>query len=128
MSRRAWSETLRGRFPRDEVLDRESAFQRYWNEFPKRDVFEFFDLVEVEYGIPAGLLRPEDPLALLLTPISTKNPLKWLFFQASTEDAASELNYRLGKRLARAGVQPVEKPLVTIGEYVRFWCSEGAEG
>jgi hypothetical protein len=122
-----WTAGVRARFVDREVLDREAAYRECWDAFPRAAVDELFDLVQVEYGLEPGLLRPADPLRLLLEPVPTKNPLKWLVFQAKTEDRQSELDHRLTRRLQRAGRKVVPGEIVTLDDYLRAWCSVPAD-
>ena len=89
-----------------------------WDDLPGAQLEEFFEFMEVEYSLDAGLLRPEDQLELLTAPIKTKNPWRWFLVEPRIEDAASELNYEIWKRAQTAGLTD-RLPLSTVGEYVR---------
>lgn len=114
---RKWTERLRARFEGREPLQAEEACRRYWSGYPSEAVLEVLALVEDEYGLEPGLLRPDDPLSLLFTPVPTRNPLEWLFFQGMTEDRQSELEYRLKRR--RGGTRNAH--VSTLGDYVSLW-------
>lgn len=118
---RYWREWIQERFGDRAVLRRDEAKRALWSDLPEAELEEFFELIEAEYGLDAGLLRPEDNLDRLTAPIKTKNPLRWYLVEPRIEDAASELNYQLGNRARKAGLN--DCPTVsTLGEYVRVWC------
>jgi hypothetical protein len=96
----------------------------YWAELPEHDVMELFELLETEYQLAPGLLRPPDRLDKLFEPVTTKNPLKWLVYRARTEDSATELNYRLGKRQQRYKTRQAwqQAGIATVDDLVRAWC------
>ncbi|HEU0053870.1 MAG TPA: hypothetical protein VFQ39_11870 [Longimicrobium sp.] len=110
----------RARFGPREILPRAEAYRAYWSDFPEREVAAFFDPVAEEYDLPAGLLRPGDRLELLLEPVSSRNPLKWLSWRAHGEDAASELSYQLKRRkfIPRVPLTPAS----TLHDYLSVWC------
>ncbi len=74
MNTSKWKSALLRRFGDRENLDREELYARHWAHYalPKREVFEALDLIELEYGIPSGVLRPEDELSKLLEPVPTR--------------------------------------------------------
>jgi hypothetical protein len=79
-------------------------------------VEECLRLFEQEYGLPIGLLRPDDPLRLFTNPPHTANPIASFFRRMAFEDSTSELNYRLKlRRRALGSINP--KTPTTIGEY-----------
>ena len=116
-----WREWLKERFGDRSKLTREEAKHALWSDLPQTQLEEFFELIEMEYGLDAGLLRPEDKLDRLTASIKTKNPLRWYAVEPRIEDAASELNYQIVKRAQEAGLSEC-LPVFTVGEYVRVWC------
>ena len=118
---RHWQKWINERFGDRPALTREEAIKSFWANFPQTELEEFFELIEVEYGLDLGLLRPDDNLERLTAPIKTKNPWRWYLVEPRIEDAASELNYQLWKRADRNGLGDFA-PVSTIGEYARIWC------
>jgi hypothetical protein len=100
-----WTRVMRSRFGSREMLSRDQCYEVHFAPLglPKERVLECLDLIEVEFDVPVGLLRPTDRISLLFTPVPTKNPLKWLAYRGREEDSQSELDYELGKRLRRYG-------------------------
>jgi len=93
----------------------------FWFDMPPEELADFFELIETEYGLDVGLLRPEDNLARFTTPIRTKNPLRWWAVEVGLEDSASELNYQIVQRADQFGLAQY-LPVHTVGAYVRVWC------
>lgn len=121
-----WRRTLLGRLADREDLGKTKAYQQYWAGLPERDVMELFELLETEYQVPPGLLRPEDDVNKLLGPVRTRNPFRWLFYRARTEDRIAEINYQLGKRQRQRGTQKAweQARIVTVGDLMRAWCGQ----
>jgi len=85
-------------------------------------VLECLELIETEFDIPAGLIRPNDKISQLVGEVQTRNPFRWVFYRAREEDIQSELNYQLGKRLRQYGTQRYWNKINTIGDFIRAWC------
>jgi hypothetical protein len=122
VSSRPSATRLRQRFADREDLGREGVVTAHWGHLPQGPLQELLDLIESEFSIPAGLLRPDDPIGKLVAPFSIQNPMTWLWAEAALEDAASELNWRFAKRMLGAGVDPWAVPVSTIGHLVQLWC------
>jgi hypothetical protein len=118
---RYWREWLQERFGDRSALPRDEAVQRFWSNLPPEDLADFFEMIETEYGLDVGLLRPDDNIARFTTPIKTKNPLRWFAVEPSLEDRASELNHQIVQRADEFGLAQY-LPVHTIGDYVRVWC------
>lgn len=108
---------------RDEV-DREDCYRTYFEPLglPRDKVLECLELIEIEFDVPFGLLRPTDKLSKLFEPIATKNPLRWLEYRTHLEDSQSELEYELGKRMRQHGTFNQWSKIETIEDFVRAWC------
>jgi hypothetical protein len=115
-----WREWLNERFGNRPALPRDEAVRRYWSDVPPQHLADFFEMIETEYGLDVGLLRPDDNLDLFTAPIKTKNPLRWFAVEPGLEDRASELNYQIVQRADEFGLAQY-LPVRTIGEYVRVW-------
>jgi hypothetical protein len=116
-----WKEWIQERLGNRSELTTREAKRVLWPDLPDSELEEFFELIRLEYGFEAGLLRPDDKLEVLTTPIRTRNPLRWYAVEPRLEDAHSELNYQLGKRAEKAGLTD-RLPVLTVGEFVRVWC------
>lgn len=124
-----WSLIFLSRFSDREDLGREGAYASFWSDMPRESVFELFDLIEFEYRLSPGVLRPDDPMSKLCEPLKFRNPLTWGFLEARLEDANSELRYRLAKRSKRFGTLGSWSVIRTTDELVRAWCGlRGPEG
>lgn len=121
-----WTNELRSRFGDREVLCRDDCYRQYFEALglPKDEIMECLNLIESEFEIPVGLLRPKDKLSLLFAPIQTKNPWKWLVYRTREEDSQSELNYRLSKKLRKHGTlgQWKMNKIESIEDLLRAWC------
>jgi hypothetical protein len=120
----SWDESIRARLKERAELTL-SELSEVFGFAAKRDeaaVNECLSLFEEEYGIPIGVLRPEDGLEVFIEPPPAKGILTWLFERAAIEDKASELSYRLKRQRERIGRTPMPvRPPTTIGEYVDCW-------
>lgn len=56
-------------------------------------------VVEDEYGVNIGLLRPDDEFDSFTDPVSTGNPLSSLFFWLLSQDSTSQVAWELKKKL-----------------------------
>ena len=108
--------------PRD-VLSRDQAVVQHWHQLPRPAVDELLNLLEEEFGVPGGFFRPDDLVAHLTTPFPLGNPFSWLWAEGALEDGASELNYRLSKRLEAAGITPPERLPATFKQLAELWCT-----
>ena len=121
-----WRKVLLERFGSREDITKEGVYFHYFKPLglPNECVIECLALVESEYGISAGLLRPDDPLAKLVEPVKTRKPWLWLFYRSREEDIQSEVNYQLAKRLRQHGTEHSWPRLDTVGDLVRAWCGQ----
>ncbi|SRR2546426_971021 len=117
-----WQAEILKRFADREDIGKSAVYQGYWSEMPEQAVMELFQLIEVEYKLPAGLLRPNDSLSKLLEPIKTGNPFKWLVYQLRASDRQSELNDELAKRMQEHDSSGSREEIRTIDDLVRAWC------
>jgi hypothetical protein len=85
------------------------------------------DFVELEYGVPAGLLRPKDSMKKLLEPVSTRNPFRWLVNHVAAGARSAELNRQLAKRMDQYGTRGGWARIQTIDDLMRAWCGQGPE-
>lgn len=115
---------LLARFADRDELTADAAWTQYWSDLPKESVLSALTLLHTEYGIPPGLLRPDDNLSRIFDTVPAGNPFSQIANQARAEDAQSEVNYELGKRMKRFGTLGTWKRIRTVGDLVRAWCGE----
>jgi hypothetical protein len=91
---------------------------------PMPEVLECLELIEEEYPVPPGLLRPNDELKKLFDPVITKNPWRWLVYQGREGDRESEISYQLDKKLKAHGTRDlwVRNGVRTVDDLLRAWC------
>jgi len=117
-----------------EDIGKDRLYELYWQDsgLSKEKVMECLALIELETNVSAGLLRPDDDLSIVLKPIPTSNPLKWLTRQAKASNREDDLSYYLEKKLVKYGTVNAWPEVVTIDDFVRAWCGarkeEGSKG
>src|SRR5690606_41832120 len=95
MQSRPCAKVLLGRLSGRTELSRDEALAALGEGLPAHEVGELARLLEEEFGISLGLLRPQDSLEALWAPVSMRQPLQWLWAQAALEDAVTEVNQQL---------------------------------
>ncbi len=119
---------MQSRFADRELLSRDKCYDLYFGPLglPKEKVLECLAIVEIEFEVPIGLLRPTDKLSLLFSPVPTKNPLKWLVYRTREDDCQSELNYQLSERLRQYETLDLWEniEIETVEDLLRAWCGE----
>jgi hypothetical protein len=116
---------LLGRLSGRTELSREAALAKLGEGLPGHEVGELARLLEEEFGIPLGLLRPQDSLVALWAPVCIRQPLKWLWAQSALEDAVSEVNHQLQVRRQAKG-QSSGPRLSSVRELFIAWCEQSA--
>jgi hypothetical protein len=119
-----WLGAIKARFADRDDVGKEKVYESYFADLPKIDVLQCLDLIEEEYSLPAGMLRPNDDLDLLLKPIATRNPWRWLVYQACAGDRQNEINFQLGKRQEKYGTreQWAIAGVKTVADLINAWC------
>jgi hypothetical protein len=117
---------LHSRFADREDIGKEELYRRYFGKegLPKAAVFECLDLIEEEYEIPAGLLRPEDEITKLTAPVETRNIWRWMVYQVVAGDREGELSRQLGKRMRQHGTFDTWGRIKTLGDLIRAWSGQ----
>lgn len=127
----SWRNRLREqRFGDRDELSQQEMFRRFWADegLPEEKVREVFDLIELWYGIPAGVLRPGDELAKLFVPLSTRNPFKWLSYQITFGDLHDMLDDKIVEKLKEHHLADEwGDAIYTVDDYVRAWCGRPPE-
>jgi hypothetical protein len=120
----SWRRSVVKRFSDRPDIGKKEVYLQYFEPMglSEKCVLECLDLIETEYDVSAGLIRPNDNISLLVGDVMTKNPIRWVFYRAREEDIQSELNYQLGKRMRQHGTEGLWKDIDTIGDFVRAWC------
>lgn len=121
-----WRRAFLSRFSDRENIGKERLYERYFMKegLPKEAVFECLDLIEFEYELQAGILRPEDKLTKLFEPVATKNPWRWLVYQVREGDSQSEINHELAKRMRQQGTLGTWSRIETFDDLIRAWCGQ----
>lgn len=117
-----WRREFLGRFSDREDLGSEGVWTAFWQDLPRESVFELFSLIELEFGLGCGLLRPTDPLSKFSDPLKTWNPLAFPLLEGRRQDAFLEIGYQLGQRLDRFGTREGWSGIRTVDHFVRAWC------
>lgn len=116
-----WHKSFLSRFADRDDISKDKLYGLHFSHLPKKDVFEFFDLIEFEYEIPAGLLRPEDNVSKLFDPIPRRNLWHWLSYDVREGDSQIEVTNQLVKREKRHGTYEKWK-IETIDDLIHCWC------
>ena len=126
---RDWRQEVLRRFEGRENLTHDELYSRYFESagLPRDEIFECLKLLEFEYDVPSGLLRPEDKLEKLFKPVPANNPWRWLVYRTREGDSQTEINYELGKRMRRAGTIQSWSHIknfsdITFSDLIRAWC------
>jgi hypothetical protein len=121
-----WQASVLSRFADRNDIGKRGLYERYFSDLPEPAVLECLALLEEEYSLPAGLLRPEDQLAKIFEPIPASNPWRWLVYRSREEDRQSEINYQLAKRQDRYKTRElwVLKGVNTLNDLIRAWCGQ----
>ena len=116
-----WKKQFLLRFGNREDLGKQGVYQHYWSKLPEQSVMELFELLEIEFSLPPGLLRPEDDLNLLFESVETRNPFKWPVYRTRAEDGKSEINSQLFKRMERYGTVGTWDRIKTVDDLLKAW-------
>jgi hypothetical protein len=117
-----WREEIRRRFAdRPDVGD--AVYERFFSreKLPLQDVREALELLASEFDVPAGLLRPNDPMTLFSDPIRPRGIWQWMAFQVRSGDSQLAVMDRLAKRLGPSAREQLTN-IQTVGDFVRAWC------
>ncbi len=126
-SKSHWQREMLTRFSDRDDIGKEQFFERYFRStgLPKQPVMECLEHIEIEYELPAGLLRPEDSLDKLVEMPKPKNIWQWFEYQVKAGDRQGELQYQVHKRLKKhKTLQDWKDKLLTIDDLLRAWCGE----
>ena len=119
-----WKKAMYARFEGRDDLGKDGFYSKYYagSGIGKDAVLELLELIDIEYNLSPGLLRPEDNLSKLIDPVPTRNVWRWLVYRARAEDRQSELNYRLAKRAHQYGTSGKWSRIETVDDLIRAWC------
>jgi len=115
------SKRLMARFQGRTDIGRDRALADLAAGLPPAQVSELTELLDIELGIPLGLLRGDDRLDVILAPFPLGNPFSWLWAEGALEDGISEINYQLKLR----GVTLERRP-ETVRDLFAVWCRKPA--
>lgn len=86
------------------------------------DVEALGKMIQFEYGIPVGLLRPEDSLRVLWLPVPTRRPWRSLVFQMAAADREASIIEDVDERLRHLGTRAVwDHPIHTVNDLMCAW-------
>jgi hypothetical protein len=121
-----WRNSIRRRFSDRIDIGKDALYTQYFmkDDLSRTEVLECLELIESEYELPAGLLRPEDSLLKIFEPVPAKNLWQWLVYQVREGDSQSELNYELEKRMLKHGTINDWHKFETVDDLVRAWCGK----
>ena len=124
-----WQQAIVQRFDGRENLGINELYNRYFKNagLRKDEVVECLKLLESEYRVPAGILRPNDKLEKLFNPVRARTPWQWLVYRTREGDSETEINYELGKRMQRSGTVQSWSHIqrfgdLTVSDLLRAWC------
>ncbi len=118
-----WHKSFLSRFADREDIGKDKLYKEYFSDLPKEEVTEFFDLIEFEYEIPAGLLRPDDEASKLFDPVPRKGVWHWFFYDTREGDSQIEITNQLVKREKLYGTYEKWK-IDTVDDLIRCWCGQ----
>ena len=121
-----WHDRLLQRFTDRIDLGKDRLYDEYFAKqlLPKEQVLNCLSLLESEYQISAGLLRPKDSLEILFNRVPAKSPLLWLVYRTREDDSRSEINYQLGKRIRKYRLDVQSSQIRTLEDLVKVWCGK----
>ena len=121
-----WHQRLLQRLTDRIDLGKDRLYDEYFAKqlLPKEQVLNCLSLLESEYQISTGLLRPKDSLEILFNRVPAKNPLLWLVYRTREDDSRSEINYQLGKRIHKYRLDVHSSQIRTIEDLVKVWCGK----
>lgn len=120
----SWRNSILQRFSDRPNIGKKELYIQYFQPMGLSEncVLESLELIETEYDIPAGLLRPSDKISQLVGEVRTRNPFRWFFYRAREEDIESELFYQLSKHMRQHGTEEYWNKIDTVGDFIRAWC------
>ncbi len=121
-----WTSAIRKRFEGREDLGKEGLYAQYFEplSLDKKETLACFETIELGYGIPAGIMRPEDSLSKLTKRVETQNPLKWFWWLGKNEFSDDDLIEELQIRLDKYGTTNYWKRIETLEDLVSAWCGK----
>lgn len=121
-----WAEKLRARFENREDLGKERLFKKFFESegLDRNEAFLCFEEIEINFHIPAGILRPSDSLAKLTERVPASNPFEWFWWLGRNEFSDQGLLEELDVRMRRKGNFNDWKTIETFGDLVLAWCGK----
>jgi hypothetical protein len=115
---------LLARFAGREALAKDELYQAHWAQMglDRNEVFELLDLIEEAYDIPAGLLRPSDPIDKLTDRVPEKRWWRGPIHDVIAGDRQCWLQEEFSRKLKKHGLTEGVEKVETIHELVMIWC------
>jgi hypothetical protein len=112
------------RFPDRPILDDSQIIGLFCPAFydSPEEARSLLVLLEQAFGIPMGLLRPEDSMQSVLTPSYRQTPWSWAQGITRAGDGELWLLEQLIPRIVSRGHNPDDVTIETVGELARAWC------
>lgn len=123
------TKVLLERFQGREDLGKTGLYDKFFRPlgYDEAAVQECLDEVELGYGIPPGILRPDDNLSLINERVRARNPIEWFWWVGDNEFGSDGLFEELNIRLAEHGTRDEWTSIETFGDLVRAWCGKSPE-
>jgi hypothetical protein len=115
---------LLARFADREALAKGELFERYWADMglDRNEVFDLLDLIEEAYDIPAGLIRPNDPIDKVTERVPEKRWWRGPIHDLIAGDSQFWLQEEFSRKLKKHGLSESVEKVETIQELVMIWC------
>ena len=121
-----WTDAILARFEGREDLGKEGLYSKYFEplSLDKSEAFACFEVIESGYGIPVGVMRPDDNLSKLTKRVETGNPLKWFLWLGKNEFSDDELIEELKIRLRKHGTAADWEKIESFEDLILAWCGK----
>jgi len=115
---------LLARFGEREVLSKNELYDRFWADrgLDRTEVIGLFDLIEEAYDVPAGILRPTDPIEMLTDRVPEKHWWRGPIHDVIAGDRQFWVQEELDHKLKHYGTSNYIRRIQTVDELVLAWC------
>jgi hypothetical protein len=115
---------LVARFGERDVLSKDELYDRFWTDrnLDRTEVIGLLDLIEEAYEIPAGILRPNDPIEMLTDRVPEKHWWRGPIHDIIAGDRQFWVQEELDHKLRQYGTRDHIRRVHTVDELVLAWC------
>ena len=115
---------LLARFGERNVLSKDELYARFWADrnLDRTEVIGLLDLIEEAYEIPAGILRPNDPIEMLTDLVPETHWWRGPIHDVIAGDRQLWVQEELDHKLREYGTYNHIRRVHTINELVLAWC------